>query len=46
VPAPVINAALFARFDSRGQSEYANKLLSAMRFAFGGHIEKPAAKEG
>jgi 6-phosphogluconate dehydrogenase len=46
VPAPVINAALFARFDSRGQAEYANKLLSAMRFAFGGHIEKPAAKEG
>jgi 6-phosphogluconate dehydrogenase len=46
VPAPVINAALFARFDSRGQSEYANKLLSAMRFAFGGHIEKPAATEG
>jgi 6-phosphogluconate dehydrogenase len=46
VPAPVINAALFARFDSRGQSEYANKLLSAMRFAFGGHIEKPSAKEG
>jgi len=45
VPAPVINAALFARFDSRGQSEYANKLLSAMRFAFGGHIEKPAGEE-
>jgi 6-phosphogluconate dehydrogenase len=46
VPAPVINAALFARFDSRGASEYANRLLSAMRFAFGGHIEKPGGTGG
>jgi 6-phosphogluconate dehydrogenase len=44
VPAPVISAALYARFDSRGNSEFANRILSAMRFAFGGHVEKP--KEG
>ncbi len=44
VPAPVIGAALFARFDSRGHSEYANKLLSAMRYEFGGHVETPAAQ--
>jgi 6-phosphogluconate dehydrogenase len=41
VPAPVLSAALFNRFASRGASEYADKLLSAMRLAFGGHIEKP-----
>jgi 6-phosphogluconate dehydrogenase len=46
VPAPVISAALFARFSSRGEEEYANKLLSAMRYEFGGHIEKPAGDEG
>jgi 6-phosphogluconate dehydrogenase len=46
VPAPVISAALYARFDSRGNSEFANRMLSAMRFAFGGHVEKPAEKEG
>jgi len=40
VPAPVISAALFARFASRGHSEYADKLLSAMRYEFGGHDEK------
>jgi 6-phosphogluconate dehydrogenase len=40
VPAPVLTAALFSRFASRGEDEYANKLLSAMRFAFGGHLEK------
>jgi 6-phosphogluconate dehydrogenase len=40
VPAPVLSAALFARFESRGQSEFADKLLSAMRFEFGGHAEK------
>jgi len=43
VPAPVLGAALFARFASRGHSEYADKLLSAMRFEFGGHLEKPAS---
>jgi 6-phosphogluconate dehydrogenase len=42
VPAPVISAALFARFSSRGEAEYADKLLSALRFEFGGHVEKPA----
>ena len=45
VPAPVISAALFARFASRGHADYADRLLSAMRFAFGGHVEKPAGKE-
>jgi 6-phosphogluconate dehydrogenase len=42
VPAPVLSAALFARFSSRGTDDYADKLLSAMRFAFGGHLEKKA----
>jgi len=42
VPAPVLSAALFARFSSRGEAEFANKMLSAMRYAFGGHLEKPA----
>ncbi len=40
VPAPVINAALFARFESQGKSNYANRVLSAMRKEFGGHAEK------
>jgi len=43
VPAPVLTTALYSRFASRGEDEYANKLQSAMRFAFGGHLEKPAA---
>jgi len=42
VPAPVLTAALFARFSSRGEDEFANKALSAMRFGFGGHLEKTA----
>jgi 6-phosphogluconate dehydrogenase len=41
VPAPVISAALFTRFASRGNEEFAARLLSAMRFEFGGHKEKP-----
>lgn len=41
VPAPVLASALFDRFSSQGQSEFADKLLSAMRHAFGGHVEKP-----
>jgi 6-phosphogluconate dehydrogenase len=41
VPAPVISAALFARFSSRGEGDYADRLLSALRFEFGGHVEKP-----
>ena len=42
VPAPVISGALFTRFSSRGQSDFADKLLSAMRYEFGGHLEKKA----
>ncbi len=40
VPAPVLSAALFARFSSRGEDDFADKLLSAMRYEFGGHLEK------
>jgi 6-phosphogluconate dehydrogenase len=40
VPAEVLSAALFSRFASQGNAVYANKLLSAMRFQFGGHHEK------
>jgi len=40
VPAPVLTSALFSRFASRGEDEFANKVLSAMRFAFGGHLEQ------
>ena len=40
VPAPVISAALYARFSSRGEDAFADKLLSAMRYEFGGHAEK------
>jgi 6-phosphogluconate dehydrogenase len=39
-PAPVLTAALFSRFSSRGEADYADKLLSALRFEFGGHNEK------
>jgi 6-phosphogluconate dehydrogenase len=42
VPVPVLSAALFQRFDSRGEAEFANKVLSAMRFQFGGHVERGA----
>jgi 6-phosphogluconate dehydrogenase len=42
VPAPVLTTALYSRFSSRGEADFANKLLSAMRFQFGGHLEKPA----
>jgi len=41
VPAPVLTAALYSRFSSRGEAEFQNKVLSAMRFGFGGHVEKP-----
>jgi 6-phosphogluconate dehydrogenase len=44
VPAPVLASALFERFSSRGEAEFANKLLSAMRYGFGGHLEKPEPK--
>ncbi|MCI0455151.1 MAG: decarboxylating 6-phosphogluconate dehydrogenase [Candidatus Dadabacteria bacterium] len=40
-PAPVLSAALYQRFSSRGEDEFAEKILSAMRFQFGGHIERP-----
>jgi 6-phosphogluconate dehydrogenase len=40
VPAPVLSAALFQRFSSRGEADFADKLLSALRFQFGGHQEK------
>ena len=43
VPAPVLTAALYERFSSRGDAAYENKLLSAMRYQFGGHVEKKAA---
>jgi 6-phosphogluconate dehydrogenase len=43
VPAAVITAALYERFESRGLGEFTNKILSAMRAEFGGHVEKPAA---
>jgi 6-phosphogluconate dehydrogenase len=41
-PAPVLSAALYNRFSSRGEGDFANKLLSAMRYQFGGHLEKAA----
>ncbi len=39
-PAPVLSAALFQRFTSRGEADFANKILSAMRYQFGGHLER------
>jgi 6-phosphogluconate dehydrogenase len=42
VPAPVLTTALYSRFASRGEGEFGNRALSAMRFAFGGHLEKSA----
>ncbi len=44
VPVPVLSASLFARFSSRGEAIYADKLLSAMRQAFGGHVELPTGE--
>ena len=44
VPAPVLSAALYQRFSSRGQGDFADQLLSALRYQFGGHIEKPLEK--
>ncbi|MBV9545550.1 MAG: 6-phosphogluconate dehydrogenase (decarboxylating), partial [Chloroflexi bacterium] len=40
VPASVLSAALYARFTSRGEADFADKVLSAMRFQFGGHVER------
>jgi 6-phosphogluconate dehydrogenase len=42
VPAPVLTTALYERFSSRGEADFQNRLLSALRFEFGGHVEKPA----
>jgi len=44
VPTPVLTTALYERFSSRGEADFANKLLSAMRYQFGGHLEKSAGK--
>ena len=46
VPAPVLSAALYERFSSRGEDDFAEKVLSALRFQFGGHEEKAAADKG
>jgi 6-phosphogluconate dehydrogenase len=45
VPAPVLSAALYQRFSSRGEADYQDQLLSAMRFQFGGHLEKSGGKQ-
>jgi len=44
VPAPVLSAALYQRFSSRGEADYQDRVLSAMRFGFGGHLEKAAGR--
>jgi len=44
VPVPVLSTALYERFSSRGEADYQDRLLSAMRFGFGGHLEKAAGK--
>ena len=43
VPVPVLSAALFERFTSRGNADFADRVLSAMRYEFGGHVERPAS---
>jgi len=44
VPTPVLSSALYSRFSSRGEADFQNRVLSAMRFGFGGHLEKAAGK--
>lgn len=44
VPAPVLSAALYARFSSRGEADFQNRVLSALRYQFGGHVEKPGER--
>ena len=44
VPVPVLTTALYERFSSRGEADYQDKVLSAMRYGFGGHLEKAAKK--
>ena len=46
VPVPVLSAALYERFESRGEADFADKVLSALRYQFGGHQEQAAAKTG
>ena len=46
IPAPVLSAALFERFRSRGEADFADKLLSAMRYGFGGHVEQGGKSSG
>ena len=46
VPAPVLSAALYERFSSRGEADFADKMLSALRYEFGGHQEKAAVPKG
>ena len=46
IPAPVLSAALFERFSSRGEADFADKVLSALRYQFGGHEEKSPIKKG
>jgi 6-phosphogluconate dehydrogenase len=45
VPAHVLSSALYERFSSRGEADFADKMLSAMRYEFGGHVEKPIARQ-
>jgi 6-phosphogluconate dehydrogenase len=45
VPVPVLASALFERFSSRGEADFADKVLSAMRYGFGGHLEKPGGQK-
>ena len=45
VPAPVLSAALSERFDSRGEADFADRMLSALRYQFGGHKEEAAARK-
>jgi 6-phosphogluconate dehydrogenase len=44
VPTPILTTALYTRFSSRGEDDFSNKILSALRYEFGGHLEKPAEK--
>jgi 6-phosphogluconate dehydrogenase len=46
VPAPVLSAALYERFGSRGEADFADMALSALHYEFGGHEEKAAARKG
>src|SRR5882762_1343784 len=46
VPAPVLSAALYQRFSSRGEADFQDRVLSALRYQFGGHVEKPGGKGG